>query len=76
MKARAATSTGTDLIVLKGKLIREEFNKGGIKLRSARSSGHSIRNLGAYAHGREAGDKVNLNRPLGGSGNGNAGLIS
>lgn len=65
---RASGSTGTALMVLKGQLIQEEFKKSGVHLRSV-SSRARIGNHGAYAHGRDAGDRVNLNRPLGGNGN-------
>ncbi len=76
--ARAAgtaqsSSTGTSLVVLKGQLIEEEFKKEGIRLRKYHSS-ERIRNHNAYDAGRAAGDRVNLNRPLGG-GRGNAGLL-
>ena len=72
----AGKATGTDLIVLKGKLIREEFAKEGVKLRTATSRGQRIGNHDAYYSGRAAGDNVNLNRPLGNGASGNAGLIA
>jgi hypothetical protein len=54
---------GTALIVLKGQLIDEEFKKEGIKL------GKTTMNYGARDHfaghlGKQAGNKVNLSRPL------------
>ena len=73
MEAAQATSTGTDLMVLKGKLIQEEFQKEGMRLRP-RCSYARIGNHGAYDAGRNAGNSVNLNRPLN-NGGGNAGLI-
>lgn len=63
MKAREQ-STGTSLMVLKGQLIREEFEKEGIKLRVVRSYRQAYHG-GAYGAGQRAGDRVNLNRPLG-----------
>jgi len=67
-RQRASGSTGTALMVLKGQLIQEEFKKTGVRLRTVSSSAR-IGNHGAYHHGREAGNRVNLNRPIGGNGN-------
>jgi Protein of unknown function (DUF2786) len=57
-------STSTALVVLKSQLVEEQFKKDvKIKLRSARTS-YRVGNYGAFAAGHEAGDKVNLSRPL------------
>jgi hypothetical protein len=64
---QARKSTGTALIVLKGKPVEEEFEKLGIKLTTVyRSYGRSTHDGNARASGRAAGDRVNLNRPVGG----------
>lgn len=57
-------STGTSLIVLKGQLLKENFEKLGMRLRAGGSSAR-IRDNGAYAKGQEAGARVNLSRPVG-----------
>jgi Protein of unknown function (DUF2786) len=65
---------GTALIVLKGKLIEQEFKKTGVRLGNyyyGRSTGG--RDWTARGLGASAGDKVNLSRPIGGNRNG--GLI-
>lgn len=63
---KAAVSTGTSLIVLKGQLIQEEFDKQhGFKLRPA-TSGRRCNNFAAFAKGVSAGDRVNLSRPIAG----------
>ena len=61
LKARA--STGTALIVLKGKLTEEAFTREGVALRTART-GYRIGNHSAFSAGHAAGDKVNLSRPI------------
>ena len=63
----AGKSTGTALIVLKGQLIEEEFKKENVKLVYRRTS-ERVRDPNAYAAGKAAGDRVNLNRPLAGNG--------
>lgn len=55
--------TGTALIVLKKQLVEDEFKKHGPQLRSTRSM-YSVRNPQAFARGLNAGEKVNLSRPL------------
>ena len=65
---QAHKSTGTALIVLKGKLVEEEFEKLGIKLRTTYSYGRSTYDGNARASGRAAADRVNLNRPVRGGG--------
>jgi Protein of unknown function (DUF2786) len=67
--------TGTALIVLKAQLIEDEFQKEGVKLSSYRG-GWSIGNAKAFSHGQEAGDRVNLSRPLKGGGKANGGLLT
>lgn len=53
------TTTGTGLVALKDSLVREEFEKLGLRLGRARST--SIRlNPNAVAMGRRAGESVNL----------------
>jgi hypothetical protein len=62
--ALKAHSNCTALVVLKGQLIEDAFKKqSGIKLRSARV-GYHVGNLSAFAAGHEAGEKLNLSRPL------------
>jgi Protein of unknown function (DUF2786) len=68
-------TTGTALVVLKKQLIEEEWKKEGIRLTSARSS-YSIRDYSAFGHGQQAGDKVNLSRPIKGHGRANGGLLT
>lgn len=58
-------TTGTSLMLLKGKLVEQEFIKTGPKLRRTRTT-RRITDGGAYNRGSEAGSKVNLNRPIGG----------
>jgi hypothetical protein len=59
----AQKATGKALVVLKGQLIQEEFEKIGLKLGKSYSS-PTIRDGKAYRAGYAAGDKVNLNRPV------------
>lgn len=68
------TSTGTDILVLKKELATAEMQQRGITLRKTRARGIKT-NGSAYDHGRAAGDRVSLDRPLGGSGKA-AGRIS
>jgi Protein of unknown function (DUF2786) len=67
--------TGTALMVLKAQLIEEEWEKQGVRLSGGRSSWR-IGDGSAFMHGQKAGDRVNLNRPLGGAGKANGGLLS
>lgn len=55
----------TSLIVVKHNKVEEEFEKLSLGLRKQYSNGHKIDN-NSYHAGREAGDKVNLRRPVGG----------
>jgi len=64
---RARSDTGRALVVLKKQLVEEEFKANGPKLRSY-SHSRRVSNQDAYYAGKAAGDKVNLNRPVTGSG--------
>lgn len=60
-------SSGTSLIVLKGQVIKDEFAKTDVSKRLRTVATHvRVRDYNAYGHGRAAGDKVNLNRPIAG----------
>jgi Protein of unknown function (DUF2786) len=67
--------TGTALVVLKKQLIEDEFKKEGVKLGTYRGSWR-IGNARAFGHGQDAGDRVNLSRPLTGGGKANGGLLT
>lgn len=58
-------STGTDLIVLKDQIVAEGMKVllPGLSIKWTNSGGFNTNGL-ALAAGREAGDRVNLNRPL------------
>ena len=58
------SKTGTSLVVVKAATVNEEFNKMKLKLRSVSGSSR-IRNASSYHRGVAAGDRVNLNRPVG-----------
>lgn len=61
-------TTGTALVVVeKSKFIEEEFGKIGMRLRKASRYQTRARDSGAYGAGQSAGNKVTLNRPVGGS---------
>lgn len=63
-------TTGTDLVVVeKEKYVEEEFAKMGMKLRTTKTYNRSRFHSGAYSSGINAGDKVNLNRPITSSSN-------
>lgn len=55
---------GTSLVVLKNNKVQEEFQKKGMHLRSTHSQSR-IRDTNSYSQGKVAGDRVNLNRPIG-----------
>lgn len=64
----AQAKTGTALICLaKERMIEEEFAKRGPKLRTQRATSKARYNSDARNAGRNAGDKVNLGRPLAGT---------
>lgn len=67
-KAEAARrTTGTALItVAKAKMVEEEFQKLGMKLRTSTSQQTMRYNSNARSAGNTAANKVNLSRPIGG----------
>ncbi len=58
-------STGTSLIVVKKNKVETEFEQLGIRLRKAARS-QCFNDSSAFSKGQEAGNKVNLSRPIGG----------
>jgi hypothetical protein len=66
-QAENIASTGRDLVVVKGAIVEEEFNKLGLNLRST-GRGKQVRGSEHYAAGRAAGDRVNLNKGVSGGG--------
>jgi Protein of unknown function (DUF2786) len=66
---------GTALIVLKKQLVEDEFKKGGIRLGRYRG-GWRIGDHEAFGHGKKAGDRVNLQRPLKDSDKAPGGLLT
>ena len=63
----AQRSTGTELILVKHQVIDDAFRQTEIKLVSAGSLNKTRMN-GAFRQGLAAGDRVNLNRPVGDAG--------
>lgn len=63
----AKTSDGTALVLVRNPLVDEAFAKLGIRF-GRRSKGMSMHDYAAHAAGQAAGDRVNLNRPVGGTG--------
>lgn len=61
-------ATGTALVVLKDELVKSEWAKEGIKL--GKPDGQRVVDGHAYQQGQAAGNRVNLERPLGGSARG------
>jgi hypothetical protein len=59
--------TGTDLILIKQQVVEDAFRGTRIRLVSIAGLGRT-RASGAFRQGLAAGDRVNLNRPLGGNG--------
>lgn len=57
-------ATGTDLMVVKQQLVQNEFEKLGVKL-NRRTFQAKVTDELAYTAGQAAGDKANLNRPMG-----------
>lgn len=75
MKVAEAT-TGTALIsVTKAKILDAEFAKMGMKLRTSYATSSYNYNGTATGAGREAGNGVNLGRPVGGKAGGIAGYL-
>ena len=60
----AQRPTGTALVVVKHGVVEEAFRAAAVRLVAQR--GASIRLDGAYRHGIAAGERVNLERPVGG----------
>lgn len=74
-RARQANSTSTALVALKGQLVEEQFREHvGLRLVSRRID-VNVRDWGAYGRGGEAGEKVNLSRPIEGGSAPVAGLL-
>lgn len=65
--ARAATPSGTALVLLKEQKLEEGFRALGIRLRSV-TRRSVVRDRGAYGRGQEAGGRVGLDRPVGAGG--------
>lgn len=65
---------GRALIVLKGKLVQQEFEKLNMKLRTVQTQARRS-DYSAYSQGAAAGNKVNLSRPISGQ-NSNAGYLT
>lgn len=61
----AQRSTGTALILVKHSVVEEAFRTTAVRLVAQR--GASVRLNGAYQHGYAAGERVNLQRPVGGT---------
>lgn len=68
-EATAKTSTGTALVVVKDHAVGSYFDTLGIKF-SGSLGGPKAHSEHAYHAGREAGDRVNLSRPVGGAAQG------
>jgi Protein of unknown function (DUF2786) len=63
----AQRSTGTDLILIKQQVVEDAFRDTRIRLESLAGLGRA-RASGAFRQGLAAGDRVNLDRPVGGNG--------
>ena len=63
----AQRSTGTALILVKHRVVDDAFRETAIRLVSAGRLSR-VRMNGAFRHGLAAGDRVNLNRPVGDTG--------
>lgn len=69
--AQSTTPRGTDLMVLKGKIVEDAYEDLSKKLGLRDIPTFTrVTNTSAFASGIEAGDKVNLSRPVGASKNG------
>lgn len=73
-QARSSSLGATGLIVLKGQLVNSEFEGLGLKLKTY-TMRTTDRDRTALSHGRAAGERVNLSRPVSGGGR-TAGLLS
>jgi len=58
-------NTGTDIVIVKRDKLESEFEKLGIRL-VTHSYNYSISDHHSYTSGKDAGEKVNLNRPISG----------
>lgn len=70
--ARARTPTGTALVLLKEQRLEDGFRRLGIRLTTVHRR-MTVHDRTAYGRGREAGERVGLDRPVG-SGGGTAAL--
>jgi hypothetical protein len=61
---RAASATGTDLVVVKEQVVRDAFEKLGFKLESRRSRSNHV-SAEAYDAGVSAAERVNLTTGIG-----------
>ncbi len=61
----AQRAEGTALMLVKHRVVDDAFRETDIRLRAA-TSRTTIHLNGAFRHGRQAGDRVNLDRPIGG----------
>jgi Protein of unknown function (DUF2786) len=73
--AKYRQATGTALVVLKKQLIEDEWQKEGVRLGKYRG-GWRVGNRSAFEQGEQAGNRVNLSRPLKGDGKANGGLLT
>jgi hypothetical protein len=60
----AKTGSGTALVVVKNAVVDEAYGKLNLHFSGRRIGGMSVRDGAAYYAGREAGDRVNLDRPI------------
>lgn len=65
LDATAKTGSGTALVVVKKPIIDAAFAKLGIAMRKTTAVGMRATDADAYEAGAEAGDQVNLQRPVG-----------
>jgi hypothetical protein len=72
--APIAAFSATSMVHLKQNKVESEFEKMGFKLGKCHGPRQGIGHYDAYHQGRDAGDRVNLNRPIG-NGSNLAGLL-
>jgi len=65
-------STSTALVAVKDQLVEAEFAKTGIRL--TKGTRQNVADMNAYSHGRAAGERMNLNNPIGDGTHGGAQL--
>lgn len=63
LEPKAKTASGTALVVVKNAVVDDAFKSLGLHFRS--TPGMRVSDGAAYGAGRAAGDRVNLNRPVG-----------